>query len=326
MSYTRPSAAAADGQFSGSGYTRPLWSSADARFPSDFLASGATPSTAFGTPIAGFARTQVASGASTTTFGAARLVPGHVPGFQTGGVGAPEGHQRWMAASLGPLTKFPVAYRATLQEAGAAGFARTAFGTPVCTASILGIPTTLTSAAGFSSLRMGVPSGRKFGAAGWISAGLGAPKSQRRLAASPWMPTILGTPIGTLASLATGAQFSAFGTPLAGYRQLSVAGGWRSPRLGAPSTFFPHRASSVTPKTAAGTPERIVPGAKRAYGIDAGRRLGVPRSTAANGRHATPISPGASFGTATAKHARRVTHIAPGTTFGVAIVIRDGTC
>lgn len=140
MSYTRPSASAADLSWVGeSAYTRPLSSAADLAFAVSYIATGLTPvafgtpavrptaigfaPVAFGTPIAVYSRTEQVTGFNPVAFG----VPGTSSFYQATGFG-------------------PVAF-------GTPGLANTVLGWKIAT---LGFPSLALDVVGLSPLVFGV--------------------------------------------------------------------------------------------------------------------------------------------------------------------------
>lgn len=327
MSYSRPAGGSADRQFpSGSTYLRPAGLTADAQFPSDFAASGFEVGVAFGTPFANIVQEGDASGFLTSQFGTPNVLPGYVPGFLAGGVGAPLGAQRWMAASVGQLTRFSTAYYAFAQAAEPAGFAPVRFGTPIGTTSVEVIPTTLVSAVGFRTGALGVPAGITLAATGWLAGAFGSPGHLRRQAATGWQATSLGAPQAAAGYLALGFRSGALGGPSAGFLRAFQGHGFLGTRLGAPTTFRPSLATAISPRTRLGTPTAAIPNGYRAYGINASGRVGTPRCTAnVPGYPASGFLAGA-IGSPYALQRHRALHLPPVTLFGRPRLDRSTAC
>lgn len=328
MAYTRPSPSAADRQFPGGSYARPAWDEADAAFGTAYPASGAAPSTTFGTPLAGYWRTVEASGFASGGCGTPALLPGFVPSMGAMTLfGAPSGSQHWDAASLGPITRIPRAYYAFDQALNATGAATTTFGTPVATTLVTSIPGQLATAAGWLSGVRGVhATAGALAASGWQTGTFGAPTaSVGRLAtgfAAPAIPSPavrLTQPAGSLGSVA------AFGAPLAGFLRALDASGWRTGAWGVPAAAQPHLATGLPLRTRLGAPSGSGTRTYPTYGINASGRIGTPRAVAVLGYRAT----GAQFvalGSPLASQRHRALHTPPGAAFGQALVQRNTAC
>lgn len=209
---------------------------------SAYMATGAAPSTAFGTPFAAFDQFVDATGtAPSTTFGTANVYPGYVPSLgPITQFGTSAGPQRWRHVNAGPTTRIPRAYYTFAQVLTATGRTTTIFGAPVGT-RIEPSGGTLCQPAGFSGTMFGAPS------ASW----------RQTAAAAGFVQTSYGTPTYSRggARFATGLYSTRYGTPGASSRfNAYYASGFTAAALGVPTSAIRNRAVSLGTLSAFGTP------------------------------------------------------------------------
>lgn len=281
MAYTRPSASAADlTWFGASAYTRPAANAANLSFPPDtiFTATGFVPTT-FGTPevirsasgfsttviptpLAGYWRTQEASGFLPTQLGSSLV-----------------GFASFPAAGFAPVV-IPGAYYA-FPQAGTAHGLRVTVAIPAPTVSY-----TIADAPAATSTLADATYTTEFG----LPTALGANSN----VASPVYTVAFGTPATVQTYTATGLFSTALGTPSTTSK--FVASGLRTTQLPTPTCMRVAHPESLN-LTRFGTPRSTIGGhiaAKLIVG-----RLGVPRATQSTGRGAAETHSTA-FGTPTA--------------------------
>lgn len=348
MSYTRPSASAANLSWSGqAAYTRPAANAANLEFAASHVASGFT-STNFGTPTLA----QHAVGFTSTEFGTPAYIGPHVcdaTGFSDTQFGTPVA-DGYFSASGFTSTEFgsPIV---VLQ---AVGFTSTQFGTPQVALNAVGFTSTQFGAPAFGRVCVATTLGRNtvvsmayyaFGqtldANGANLAGrFGRPLILQYLPqpvrASGWESTQLGTPVAvpTRVSVATGSLLAqTFGTPgsvatgrtldassLAPGATFGAAGAltWGQPagiasglNFGLAVVLGVTHASGLSQAARFGLPGVSRPNTYPARGLWLGNRVGHPAALRRNNKHADGVPPSATFGDPASIQRHRVTHLDP---------------
>lgn len=262
------------------------------------------PATAFGAPQGGLFQRPV--GFCATVFSAPGT-PLPATGFLATQLGAPNGSQRWSAASLGMLTRFSRAYYAFVQTASVQGFAPARLGTPMVTTFSLPDTTLTAQAWGFAATALGAPG------AAWRQTGQTA----------GFAATRLGAP-----ALARAGQAQGFGAAMFGTGQVHLRGraaGFLATTLGLPHAAGAQAAVSAYRPTRFGLASAWRPNAYSAYGINRAGRLGQPRGTARLNRTASGILPG-HLGAPASLERHRCAFLAPTSAFGQPLLKRAPAC
>lgn len=268
-------------------------------------ASGAAPSTAFGSPrIFPYG----AAGFKPTLFGAARIFPYGGGGFRLTQFGAPVGQQHWRAHALGPTTRFGVPATPTNRTQLASGWVVTGLGAPTAVRSSALDLRQAGIALGFRAVHMGLPT-----AAPTITC-----------AATALTTGAFGTPtarVGQRCAATSLGQTATFGTPATASGAHAV--GFQSTRFGAPAVRRTQTAAGFGPACRFGTPRQWGPHIAYSFGST---RFGQPRSSNRINHPASGFS-STHLGTPSALNQRlRVASIAPGTRLGRPLLVRDPLC
>lgn len=282
-------------------------------------ATGATPSTTFGTP--GHARAGTATGFQSfnsgtavskiewqvTQFGTPRLFPFHVaPGYVITQFGTPYATSIKRVTTFGIITRFGTPATDSDRTFEASGFTPTLFGTP----SFYAAPPPNTH--------------QTLQAYGWATTAFGLPYAahQQFGDATSVTSTIFGTTAALMGQAATGFTSTTFGLPTALFTARPA--GFRPTTFGTPSGRYTLAVSSTQPSIRFGTPTTsrsdsyLATGTCRTwFGHPAGfRRFNKP---------ATGFT-GTAFGAPTCRQTHRVTMRPPATAFGTPLLKRNLQC
>lgn len=328
-------------------------------------ATGIAPATAFGQPLG--KNLQRPAGFSSTQFGLADVKPIGV-GFLATKFGISS--IPLVAREIAPNTSFGVAKgKAVLQVAGisstqigapravvvahGAGFAPTAFGTPLvdthvtpqtAQAASLGPLTKIPgafyafaqtgAASGNVVTAFGVPMGvryaqpnlgqrgQAFGFQGTVM-GSHAAKWRQTGLASGFASFQPGTPTASKQQRATGFAGTSLGAPTSA--RLLGASGFANTVLNVPLVRLTQSASTALQGARFGSPTAVRPGAHHAYGFTCGGRFGQPRAALRINRLASGFASTA-LGAPTSVLRYRAQHLAPTTAFGTPLLKRTPLC
>lgn len=364
MSYTLPSATAADLQFEGA-YTAPSSTAADLSFVSGNPASSLGPTALFGSPVAAYARTQAATGiAPTTQLPTPRGLKGlPVTGFCSTqfGTGTGTKQQRptgFLAGVLGTPRVFPYSpppIRSTQFGTGrlfpyhvAPGIHSTQFG-PINgwqhwdevwnpPATKFGTPTTPTNrtaqAAGFQSTRYGQPSkvSHKQDGESWlcIASGFDPVRISSPVATWPQSGSVSGIAAGHLGTPkgARGQRATGIHSTVIGaptVKTMLKAYGFASSHLGLAVAVMTQRAAGARFSQRFGIPESDIGNTHKVYGINASGRIGNPSGFSRFNYLVTGFRPVA-IGSASCHESHRVSHVTPICRLGTPTLKRNTQC
>lgn len=363
MSYTPPSASAADATWLGAAaYTPPSAAAADATFASGNFASGFS-TTQIGAPTS--RRTQPATGFLTGNFGTP-IAPYFTTGFKSTQFGTPYGVFDQFGTATGfkstvlsahstplPVTGFcsthiGTPYGVFWQITQATGFKPTQFG-PIKgwqhwdevwnpPATKFGTPTTPTNrtaqAAGFQSTRYGQPGkvSHKPDGQSWlcIASGFDLVRIGSPVATRPQFGSVsgiaavhLGTPKGTRGQRATGIHSTVIGAPTV--KTLLKASGFASGHLGLAVAMLTQRADGAQFVQRFGLPESDIGNTHKVYGINASGRIGNPAGFSRFNYRVTGFQPVA-IGSASCHESHRASHVTPICRIGTPILKRNTQC
>lgn len=267
------------------------------------LAPTPTPirSTALGTPNSPYVQTCAATGFLQSQLSAPRL---------TG---------RYFAFAATPSTIISQAYKATAQTVAAAGAMRTRLGAPIYRAAAAVSIDRTANVAAINATLLGTPASRRNQTSapqGFGLVRLGWPRSTR---AGP--SAVFGVPTGGRAGRATGWLAGTRGSP--SVARFATTTGQRA-QFGIAVARAVYAASPPSARARIGAPTSLTSG-QTAYGIDLGRRFGVPTSTNRINR-ATTGARGTALGAPVCVERHRAAHAAPTAQFGGARLIRTPTC
>lgn len=261
--------------------------------------------TLFGTPLAGYRQTGIASGWSPTRFGTPNLKPGYVPSL---GVmvwfGTPDIHQYWRVASMGCPVRFGTVFHPFEQTAAASGWVPAQFGRVTARrVSPTGVAQ-LVQPFGWSPTRFGTTRAAWAQYAGVV--GFAAPTWGAGTAAAGVRPA--------------GWAAASFGTPAA--RHQVHPAGFAPVRFGQPTVARPVQAAGRV-HVRWGTPTADIGGTHKVRGFST-VRFGRPRVLVGQVRQVAGFAP-TMFGTPAATQTHRASGFCS-VAFGTPLLVRNTTC